>query len=122
MTVSAYPLHWPMGRSRARYRGRAMFGTSGRGNGKQSLTVAEARERLSEQVEILNARYVTLSTNLELRLDGAPRSGQPEPSDPGAAIYFHSDRTGPLTSLCVLRFLSSTVEPSLACRCSPQTH
>ncbi|WP_197535667.1 J domain-containing protein [Sphingobium sp. SYK-6] len=37
---------------------------------------------------MLRAGYVTLSTNLETRLDGNPRSGQPEPQDPGAAVYF----------------------------------
>jgi hypothetical protein len=31
---------------------------------------------------------VSLSTNVALRLDGLPRSGQREPDDPGAAVYF----------------------------------
>lgn len=90
MSVAAYPLAWPTGWPRARYPSRASFGTSGRStNGtKQNLTVAEARERLSEQLEKLSARYVTLSTNLELRLDGQPRSGQPDPLDKGVAVYF----------------------------------
>lgn len=37
------------------------------------------------------ARYVTLSANLVLRLDGQPRAGQPEPQDKGVAIYFQLD-------------------------------
>lgn len=86
----AYPLQWPSGWPRARYRMRAAFGTTGRSRDgfKQSLTVAEARERLADELDKLNARYVTLSTNMELRLDGAPRSGQPEPGDVGVAVYF----------------------------------
>jgi hypothetical protein len=89
--VAAFPLQWPGSWARAQHRQRAQFGTTGRspyGN-KQQLTVAEARQRLSDQLDSLGARYVTLSTNLELRLDGFPRSGQPEPHDPGAAVYFH---------------------------------
>jgi hypothetical protein len=88
--TQAYPLQWPAGWPRARYRERASFGTTGRnryGN-KDPLTINEALERLSNELDRLGARYVTLSTNLELRLDGAPRSGQSEPSDPGAAVYF----------------------------------
>lgn len=30
-----------------------------------------------------------LSSNVELRLDGLPRSGQAEPKDRGVALYFH---------------------------------
>ena len=89
--TQAYPLQWPAGWPRARHRTRAAFGTTGRSREgyKQSLTVAEARGRLSDELDKLNARYVTLSTNMELRLDGAPRSGQPEPHDVGVAAYFH---------------------------------
>ena len=50
--------------------------------------MADARERLSEQLDRLGARYVVLSTNLELRLDGQPRGNQAEPQDPGVALYF----------------------------------
>jgi hypothetical protein len=36
----------------------------------------------------LGATSYVLSTNVELRNDGYPRSGQKEPTDPGAAVYF----------------------------------
>lgn len=90
MSAQAYPLQWPAGWSRARQRQRATFGTTGRNRygSRDPLTINEARERLADELDRLGARYVTLSTNLELRLDGAPRSGQSEPSDPGAAVYF----------------------------------
>ena len=90
MSAQAYPLQWPSGWPRARNRERASFGTTGRnryGN-REPLTINEARQRLADELDRLGAIYVTLSTNLELRLDGAPRSGQPEPTDPGAAVYF----------------------------------
>ena len=34
------------------------------------------------------AANVVISSNLRLRLDGLPRSGQREPDDPGVAVYF----------------------------------
>lgn len=51
-------------------------------------SVAVARERLQREVDLLGARGVILSTNVELRLDGQPRSDRSEPSDPGVALYF----------------------------------
>lgn len=51
------------------------------------VTVAVAVERLEQQLGYLDARGF-LSTNLELRLNGMPRSGQPNPDDSGAAVYF----------------------------------
>lgn len=89
----AFPLQWPSGWNRARARQAASFGTTSRSRQgfKQQLTVAEARERLSDQLDMLRARYVTLSSNMELRLDGQPRSGLPEPTDPGVACYFDLD-------------------------------
>lgn len=36
----------------------------------------------------MGATNVVLSTNYELRLDGAPRAGAPRPDDTGIAVYF----------------------------------
>lgn len=82
----AYPLHWP-NRPRKTSRRRATFGTV-RGHSKAPLTVAEAVERLNAELARLGARYVVISSNVETRRDGLPRSGQKEPSDPGVAVYF----------------------------------
>lgn len=91
--MNAYPLTWPVGRPRATRRRDAVFGKTVRNgdspwHSKARLTVADARARLSRELERLGARSVVLSTNVELRLDGQPRSGQAEPADPGAAVYF----------------------------------
>lgn len=37
---------------------------------------------------IINRENIVISTNLRLRQDGFPYSGQPQPADPGVAIYF----------------------------------
>jgi hypothetical protein len=81
--VSAFPLQWPAGWPRAERQSCAAFHSGGK-----PLSVHEARQRLIAELDRLYARYATLSTNVELRLDGLPYSGQKEPTDPGAAAYF----------------------------------
>lgn len=90
MSVSAYPLQWPVHRPRkpAGVRRRAVFGKQGPGGWKESLSVADALRRLQGELDILGARYPVVSSNLETRLDGLPRSGQRDPDDPGVALYF----------------------------------
>jgi len=93
MSVSAYPLQWPAGRPRkaphARRDGRfSIKHNNGRWTETKALSVAEALTRLQDEMDRIGARYPVVSTNLETRLDGLPRSGQPEPSDPGVALYF----------------------------------
>ena len=41
-----------------------------------------------QELDRLGARGEILSSNLALRLDGLPRSGQAQPADPGVAVYF----------------------------------
>lgn len=93
--TQSYPLQWPQGRPRKApgARKNATFGTVAKDpqyswKTRKSLSVADARSRLQSEIEMLRTRSVVLSTNVELRLDGQPRSGQPEPTDPGAALYF----------------------------------
>lgn len=93
MSVSAHPLHWPAGRPRtasaARQHGRFNKKQhNGRWNETKNLTVADALSRLQGELDRIGARYPVVSSNLETRLDGLPRSGQREPDDPGVALYF----------------------------------
>ena len=98
-----FPLAWPMGwkRTPGRQRRRAAFSKSTairqEAVGGQPpttvrkirpLTVADAIQRLTGELERLGATQELLSSNVNLRLDGLPRSGQSEPDDPGAAVYF----------------------------------
>lgn len=76
-SVTAFPLHWPEGRPRTKYRGPSRF----------DVTFAKAVQELEWELERLGARHPVLSTNCELRLDGRPRANQ-EPADPGVAVYF----------------------------------
>lgn len=80
-----FPLAWPAHRPRTsswdRKPGR--FSADGK-----DVTLAVAVDRLEGELGRLGALYAVLSTNVELRLDGRPRSGQRAPSDPGACVYF----------------------------------
>lgn len=101
--ISASPLSWPPGKPRtpANDRKQGRFGKrNSSGWGLKELTVAEARSRVTTALDKFTRSLQTyrvppdsiiISTNLALRIDGFPRSGQREPSDPGAAVYFQLD-------------------------------
>lgn len=78
----SYPLCWPPGRPRTANPQRSRF------KAHVSHTLATVRNRLMNQLRQLGATDVVLSTNLRLRLDGWPLSGQAQPSDAGVAVYF----------------------------------
>lgn len=95
--ATAYPLAWPLGWARSTVRRPAAFkdGKSASrptyGNYQPAIpvSIAVARERLQRELDHLAAINVILSTNVELRLDGHPRSARAEPTDTGAALYFN---------------------------------
>jgi hypothetical protein len=83
--TTAYPLAWPTGRPRTQgyYRKDGNFKKDG-----AAITIRAAMERLQSEIEKLGGKDAVLSANLQRNLDGSPRSGQPEPADPGVAVYF----------------------------------
>lgn len=88
MSETAHPLYWPMHVPRTKYRGRAQF-SSKRSGKYEYKTMAEATDALQREMDLLRGSGgVLLSTNVVLTLAGLPRSGQGQPSDPGAALYF----------------------------------
>ena len=50
--------------------------------------MATARDGLFEELRLLGARGVVLSTNIELRLDGLPYANRRAPGDAGVAVYY----------------------------------
>lgn len=86
----AFPLAWPTGRPRmpAIQRKPGAFKRKGSRGWMVAVTVAVALERLDAEITALGGRYALLSSNMETRLDGRPRSGQSEPTDPGVCVYF----------------------------------
>jgi hypothetical protein len=108
MTIPAHPLSWPTGwpRSKPTDRRSARFvrkdrktTTHTRGDGtswqssytsNRELSINDAIQRLRGELQRMGIRDddLVISSNLELRLDGWPRSGQREPADPGVAVYW----------------------------------
>ncbi|NJC36433.1 hypothetical protein GGR60_000923 [Xanthomonas arboricola] len=116
MTIPASPLSWPAGwkrtpgaqRDKARFRKSARVRYTGQGESARVLSVAEGvdRVRLELQRMGIDDADLVISTNLELRLDGLPRSNQREPADPGVAVYWldRFDRTQPPKCMAIDRY------------------
>lgn len=85
--ITRFPLSWPLRRPRCRNRQYGRFhGTS---NGRKTdLTIYEAMKRLQAEIDRIGGTDAVLSSNLQSRLDGMPRSGQAQPMDPGVCLYF----------------------------------
>jgi hypothetical protein len=97
--ISASPLHWPEGwrrtaadqRTRARFnRKEKHYGEYGSWNQTRDLSVSDALSRVMAELITMGIDRddLVISTNLDLRLDGLPRSNQRAPDDPGAAVYW----------------------------------
>lgn len=98
--VTRYPLSWPPGRPRtpkgermpARFHTRQTIVHEGGWNStrKQDVSLSEARKDLHSELRKLGigVSEVIISSNLDLRNDGLPRSGQKQPEDGGVAVYF----------------------------------
>jgi hypothetical protein len=103
-TIPAYPLQWPAGWKRTpdHSRTHAKFsaekktehrwsdGRTTTWKGRRELTIEEAMSRVRAELARMGVDDIVVSTNLALRLDGQPRSGQREPDDPGVAVYWRS--------------------------------
>jgi hypothetical protein len=79
MTIERYPLTWPPGRPR----------TVGRRDSKFELALGESMRRALNELKLLGARDVIISSNIPTRLDGLPYATTSEPNDPGIAVYFN---------------------------------
>ncbi len=99
---TAYPLQWPMDQKRtpAYQRERGTF--KGSLAGATSHLVMEVDRLVHGRVTRYHSTLI-LSTNLQVRLDGFPRSGQKEPDDPGVAAHF-KDKNGRLMCLACDRY------------------
>jgi len=116
MTIPASPLAWPIGwkrthasdRTAARFRKASKRQYDGSWQAQRDLTIAEAVERVRAELQRMGIHDddLVISTNLELRLDGLPRSNQREPTDPGVAVYWvdHFDFSQPPRCMAIDRY------------------
>lgn len=119
--VDAYPLTWPDGwrrtpayqRTRARFsRQEHVWTTTGGYTRKADLTIAQATDRVADALRAIGAwtTDTVVSTNLALRNDGLPRSGQRAPDDPGVAVYWRKGKV----SRCIAIDRYDRVQDNLA--------
>lgn len=101
-TIRAYPLHWPDGWPREKTRTAARFhkntsrrvsrgdGTSYEATQKNNLTIADGCARVIAALTAMGVPDydVVVSTNVEPRLDGMPKSTGNAGEDPGVAVYW----------------------------------
>lgn len=105
--ITASPLCWPQGWPRSQARSRAKFSKGERkyssfNNGETSsswisrkeLSVSDATKRVLLELGRLGVADgdAIISTNLQLRIDGLPRSNQGEPANPGVAVYWETGK------------------------------
>jgi len=82
-STRSYPLYWPEGWPRSKYQKQAKFGDH---------SVAQGRKILQDQVRLFGGSELIISSNLELKLDGMPKSNQRQPGDRGVAIFFKHNK------------------------------
>lgn len=89
--IEAYPLCWPDGwrRTSRNQQRRAQFHS-----GNRWLSIADGVYRVLETLERMGVGRddIVISTNVRSRLDGFPRSDQPEPEDSGVAVYWETKK------------------------------
>ena len=99
MSINAYPLCWPEGwprtsadaRTSARFsRGEKQYGGNTSWTRMRQLTVTDGVQRVLEELVRfgVDRQDIVISTNVRTRLDGLPRSGERDPDDSGAAVYW----------------------------------
>ena len=97
-----YPLQWPEGwkRTQSYQRKAATFSRQGK-----ALTVFDGVQRLLAELQRLGVHQddVVVSTNLQTRLDGLPRSNQARPGDPGVCVYWKPAKS-PMRCMAVDRY------------------
>ena len=116
-TKRTFPLDWPVGwkRTPASDRTYGRFNRKDRqysSDGQRSwnhskfLTVSDGVGRVLESLERMGIgrNDIVISTNMETRLDGLPRSGAKEPSDTGVAVYWRKSYSSPMRCMAVDRY------------------
>lgn len=105
-STRAYPLYWPEGWPRTEpYKiKKAQF---------KDRSVFQGRRELAWEVRRFGGKDLIISSNLELKLDGTPRSNQRQPADRGVAIFFQRNKI----DMALACDVYSTVEDNLWALC-----
>jgi len=84
-TISASPLCWPQGWQRSVYEVSSRFG-----HYTKPISIAKAVNTVLDELRKMgiDKEDVIISTDLQLRNDGRPRSNQRQPDDKGASVWW----------------------------------
>jgi hypothetical protein len=91
--ITTFPLSYPVNqpRTKASERKDARFTTRSRGYGYGSSrrhSVHESASELEAEIKRMGGKDMIISSNLRVKANGLPYSGQRQPDDPGVAVYF----------------------------------
>lgn len=90
--IDAYPLSWPAGWSRSKFRKAAQFTTY-----KRRLDVSDGANRVFGELEKLKVKLpdVVISTNIKPGLGSRSLTRADQVTDPGAAVYWNDKQGRP---------------------------
>lgn len=93
--ITNFPLSWPNNQPRTESwdRKRAQFRTQGSKSSfgyqpSRKHTIAESATELEQEIRRMGGEAMIISSNLKVKSNGLPYSGQRTPDDPGVAVYF----------------------------------
>jgi hypothetical protein len=91
--ITNFPLSWPANqpRTEAGKRKHAAFtkrGHNGFYRENKKHTISESARELEAEIKRMGGKDMIISSNLKVKRDGLPYSGQRTPEDPGVAVYF----------------------------------
>jgi hypothetical protein len=106
--IDAYPLSWPVGWQRTpnherksprfmkKENVRSRIDPNAWTSATRYINVSDGVDRVLDELRMLGVerRTVIISTNVELRRDGVPRSDRANVGDPGVAVYWTDPHTG----------------------------
>jgi hypothetical protein len=83
--ADAYPLDWPLGEPRTKFRSASTF----------RVDFSRARDELLRELRLLPASSSVISSNVATRRDGIPYANAPKRlDDPGVAVYWTVRKAG----------------------------
>ncbi len=91
--ITNFPLSYPVGQPRTPYyqRKRANFqkqGVPSMGVRSRKHSIAESARELENEIRRMGGKDMIISSNLKVKANGLPYSGQSRIDDPGVAVYF----------------------------------
>lgn len=88
--ITNYPLTWPQGWKRTNLQEHSRFARKTGQCSRRDITINEATSFVLGELDRMNVGdwNVIISTNLKLRNDGLPYSGQKDPDDNGVSVWW----------------------------------